>query len=393
MNNLPPLGELSVEQFLADYWQQKPLVIRNALPDFECPVTPEELAGLAMEEDVESRIILEKTEEQEGAPRWELKCGPFAEEDFTTLPDTHWTVLVQEINKHIPEFALLQERFNFLPNWRLDDVMVSFAPEHGTVGPHADNYDVFLIQGPGRRRWQLSYQASGPEQLIPDLPVRILKDFRPEEEYILEQGDMLYLPPCVVHHGVALEDCLTISVGYRAPAIAELAAAYCADTVSRINTERFYSDPGIEPRSQPGLITANELARIRTELREALLRDDDELARWFASFTTDVKPGHYLPEPEDELSRDALWETLNQEGELWRSEYARFSYIEQHGHTLFYVSGEEIPLHAALAFAAPLLSGQRRFDLATLMPHLATEGFADLLTTLYNLGALYFPGE
>jgi 50S ribosomal protein L16 3-hydroxylase len=393
MNNLPPLGELSVEQFLADYWQQKPLVIRNALPDFECPVTPEELAGLAMEEDVESRIILEKTEEQEGAPRWELKCGPFAEEDFTTLPDTHWTVLVQEINKHIPEFALLQERFNFLPNWRLDDVMVSFAPEHGTVGPHADNYDVFLIQGPGRRRWQLSYQASGPEQLIPDLPVRILKDFRPEEEYILEQGDMLYLPPCVVHHGVALEDCLTISVGYRAPAIAELAAAYCADTVSRINTERFYSDPGIEPRSQPGLITANELARIRTELREALLRDDDELARWFASFTTDVKPGHYLPEPEDELSRDALWETLNQEGELWRSEYARFSYIEQHGHTLFYVAGEEIPLHAALAFAAPLLSGQRRFDLATLMPHLATEGFADLLTTLYNLGALYFPGE
>jgi 50S ribosomal protein L16 3-hydroxylase len=393
MNNLPPLGELSVEQFLADYWQQKPLVIRNALPDFECPVTPEELAGLAMEEDVESRIILEKTEEQEGAPRWELKCGPFAEEDFTTLPDTHWTVLVQEINKHIPEFALLQERFNFLPNWRLDDVMVSFAPEHGTVGPHADNYDVFLIQGPGRRRWQLSYQASGPEQLIPDLPVRILKDFRPEEEYILEQGDMLYLPPCVVHHGVALEDCLTISVGYRAPAIAELAAAYCADTVSRINTERFYSDPGIEPRSQPGLITANELARIRTELREALLRDDDELARWFASFTTDVKPGHYLPEPEDELSRDALLETLNQEGELWRSEYARFSYIEQHGHTLFYVAGEEIPLHAALAFAAPLLSGQRRFDLATLMPHLATEGFADLLTTLYNLGALYFPGE
>jgi 50S ribosomal protein L16 3-hydroxylase len=123
------------------------------------------------------------------------------------------------------------------------------------------------------------------------------------------------------------------------------------------------------------------------------LRDDDELARWFASFTTDVKPGHYLPEPEDELSRDALWETLNQEGELWRSEYARFSYIEQHGHTLFYVAGEEIPLHAALAFAAPLLSGQRRFDLATLMPHLATEGFADLLTTLYNLGALYFPGE
>ncbi|MEN8169623.1 MAG: cupin domain-containing protein [Pseudomonadota bacterium] len=394
MKNTPfPLGELTSEQFLADYWQQKPLVIRNALPNFVCPITPEELAGLAMEEDVESRIIRENTGDNNDAAPWDLKSGPFNEEDFTSLPDTHWTVLVQEINKHIPEFALLQERFNFLPNWRLDDVMVSFAPEYGTVGPHADNYDVFLIQGPGRRRWQLSYQDCGPEQLIPGLPVRILNDFQPEEEYILEEGDMLYLPPGVVHHGVALEDCITISVGYRAPAIAELAAAYCADSVSRLDTEKFYNDPGIELREQPGLITTSELARIRDELRQVMQRDDDELARWFASFTTDVKPGHYLPEPESELSLDAFLETLNRQGELWRSEYARFSYIEQHGSTLLYVAGEEIPLHHDLAFAATLLSGQRRFDLTVLLPHLETAGFADLLTALYNLGALYFPGE
>jgi 50S ribosomal protein L16 3-hydroxylase len=385
------LGDIAPQEFLNHYWQQKPLLIRNALPDFTCPVTPEELAGLAMEENVESRLIQENVDNTDGAP-WSLKCGPFAEEDFTSLPDTHWTVLVQEINKHIPEFALLQERFAFLPNWRLDDVMVSYAPEHGTVGPHADNYDVFLIQGPGRRRWQLSYQDCSADRLIPGLPVRILADFQPEEEYILEEGDMLYLPPGVVHHGVALEDCITISVGYRAPAIAELAAAYCAETVSRIDTELFYSDPAIEPRKEPGLITASELARIRDELRQVLLRDDDELARWFASFTTDVKPGHYLPEPEEELDRDTLLATLNQVGELWRSEYARFAYIEQHGQTLLYVAGEEIPLHASLAFAAPLLSGQRRFKLATLLPHLADD-FAELLTALYNLGALYFPEE
>lgn len=202
---------------------------------------------------------------------------------------------------------------------------------------------------------------------------------------------MLYLPPGVVHHGVALEDCITISVGYRAPAIAELAAAYCADTVSHLDTEQFYSDPAIEAREQPGLITKHELGRIRGELRQALLRDDDELARWFASFTTDVKPGHYLPEPEEELSRDQWLHTLNQQGELWRSEYARFAFIEQHGQTLLYVAGEEIPLNDELAFAAPLLSGQRVFELATLLPHLETAGFAELLTALYNLGALYFP--
>jgi 50S ribosomal protein L16 3-hydroxylase len=391
MNKLPPLGELSVEQFLADYWQKKPLVIRNALPDFECPITPEEMGGLAMEEDVESRIILEHIAAKEGDAAWELKSGPFKEEDLTGLPDTHWTILVQEANKHIPEFALLQERFNFLPNWRLDDVMVSFAPEHGTVGPHADNYDVFLIQGPGRRRWQLSYQDCGPDKLLPNLPVRILANFVPEEEYILEEGDILYLPPGVVHHGVSLNDAITISVGYRAPAIAELAAAYCADTVSHLDTEQFYSDPDMESREAPGLITTRELGKIRDELRSALSRSDEELARWFASFTTDVKPGHYLPEPELELTTDEFLQRLNETGELWRSEYARFAYIEQSGQTLLYVAGEEIPLAPGLAFAAPLLSGQRVFELSELLPHLSTPGLADLLAALYNLGALYFP--
>ncbi len=388
MNKLPlPLGDLSAEQFLADYWQKKPLVIRNALPDFECPISPEELGGLALEAEVESRIILEK----DGVTPWELKSGPFTEDDLTSLPNTHWTLLVQEANKHIPEFALLQERFAFLPNWRLDDVMVSFAPQHGTVGPHADNYDVFLIQGPGRRRWQLSYQECGPEQLIPGLPVRILRDFQPVEEYILEEGDILYLPPGVVHHGVSLEDAITISVGYRAPAVAELAAAYCADTVSAIDSEQFYADPGIEPRDEPGLITPQELGRVRETIRAALARSDEELARWFASFTTDVKPGHYLPEPEQELTTGEFLQQLNATGELWRSEYARFAYIEQQGQTLLYVTGEEIPLAADLTFAAPLLSGQRLFALEQLLPHLTTPGFAELLTALYNLGALYFP--
>lgn len=384
-----PLGDLSAEQFLNEYWQKKPLVIRNALPDFVCPVTPEELGGLALEQDVESRLILEK----DGATPWELKSGPFREEVLTSLPDTHWTLLIQEANKHIPELALLQERFNFLPNWRLDDVMVSFAPEHGTVGPHADNYDVFLIQGPGSRRWQLSYQDCGAEKLIPGLPVRILNDFQPKEEYILEEGDILYLPPGVVHHGVSLDDAITISVGYRAPAVAELAAAFCADTVSRIDTELFYSDRDIERREHPGLITSKELEKLRHELRAALVRGDDELNRWFASFTTDVKPGHFLPEPEVAIDTDGLLDRLNQYGELWRSEYARFAYIEQNGQTLLYVAGEEIALADDLAFAAPLLSGQRVFAIQQLLPHLDTAGFADLLTAFYNLGALYFPDE
>ena len=385
----PPLNGLPPETFLRDYWQKKPLLIKNALPDFVCPVAPEELAGLACEEGIESRLI----QEQGGDTPWLVRHGPFAEEDFLALPDTHWTVLVQEINKHIPEFALLQDRFAFLPNWRLDDVMVSFAPDQGTVGPHADNYDVFLIQGPGRRRWQLSYQESGPEQLIPGLPLRILKDFRPEEEYILEEGDMLYLPPGVVHHGVALENCITISVGFRAPAKVELLSGYVADALSQMDTEAFYEDPDLAPQANPGEISAQAREKIRAIIRSLPL-DDESIDRWFASFTTDVRPGHYLPEPEEALPPAELLEALQQQGELWRSEYARYAYVNAtDGITRLYVAGEEFSLGSHLAFAAPLLCGQRVYTLSELSPHLNNVDFVALLSELYKIGAVYFPGK
>jgi 50S ribosomal protein L16 3-hydroxylase len=383
-----PLNGISIEEFLREYWQKKPLLIRNALPDFSCPVTPEELAGLACEPEVESRLI-----QEHGETPWQVRHGPFTEADFLALPESHWTVLVQEINKHIPEFALLQERFAFLPNWRLDDVMVSFAPDQGTVGPHADNYDVFLIQGPGRRRWQLSYQEAGPEQLLPDLPLRILKDFQPKEEYILEEGDMLYLPPGVVHHGVALEDCITISVGYRAPAKVELLSGFVADALAQMDSEAFYEDPDLAPQANPGKLTAQAREKVRAIIR-ALPLDDESIDRWCASFTTDVRPGHYLPEPEEELRPAQLLSLLQQEGELWRSEYARYAYIEtEEGLTRLYVAGEEFTLGVHLAFAAPLLCGQRVYPREELSPYLDNADFLELLTALYNLGAVYFPGE
>ena len=385
MNSQPPLGDITVEAFLQEYWQKKPLLIKNALPDFPCPVSPEELAGLACEPEVESRLI-----EEHGADGgWQVRNGPFSEEDFLALPESHWTVLVQEINKHVPEFALLQDRFGFIPNWRLDDVMVSFAPDQGTVGPHADNYDVFLIQGPGQRRWQLSYQEAGPEQLIPGLPLRILRDFRSEEEYVLEQGDMLYLPPGVVHHGVALDDCITISVGFRAPAKVELLSGYVADVLAGMDPEAFYEDPDLRPQTNPGQLTEQARERIR-EIIRSIPQDDEGIDRWFGSFTTDVRPGHYLPEPETPLDETQLLDAIRQQGELWRSEYARFAYVDDDpAQTLLYVAGEEFVLGKHLDFAAPLLCGQRVYKLEELEPHLNNIDFVSLLSQLYNLGAVY----
>lgn len=383
-----PLRATGIDEFLREYWQKKPLLVRNALPDFTCPITPAELAGLACEPAVESRLI-----QEHGESPWQVRNGPFSEEAFLSLPDSHWTVLVQEINKHIPAFALLLERFNFIPNWRLDDVMVSYASDQGSVGPHADNYDVFLIQGPGRRRWQLSYQDCGPEQLIPGLPLRILRDFQPEEEYILEEGDMLYLPPGVVHHGVALGESVTISVGYRAPARVELLSGYLAEVLAEMDPESFYQDPDLLPQKNPGEISAQARERIRAIIRNIPL-DDERIDRWFGSFTTDVRPGHYLPEPEEPLSAEQLPGAIEQCGELWRSEYARFAYMDKaDGERYLYVAGEEFRLEKHLAFAAPLLCGQRLYPLSELQPHFANGDFVALLVELYRLGAVYLPAE
>lgn len=387
MSGIKPLSpDFDITAFLSDYWQKKPVVLRGAMADFSCPITPEELAGLACEEGVESRLI-----QEHGETPWQVRNGPFTEEDFLALPDTHWTILVQEINKHVPEFALLQERFSFLPNWRLDDVMVSFAPDQGTVGPHADNYDVFLIQGQGRRRWQLSCQDAGPEHLIPGLPLRILRDFRPEEEYVLDEGDVLYLPPGVVHHGVALDDCITISVGYRAPAQVELLSGYLAEVLAQMDPEAFYEDPDLQPQSNPGQISLQAREKIRAIIRSIPL-DDERIDRWFGSFTTDVRPGHYLPEPEAVPEATELVAAIRENGELWRSEYARFAYVDDEtGHTRLYVAGEEFILGTQLAFAAPLLCGQRVYTLSELEAHLDNTDFMTLLLELYRLGAVYLP--
>ena len=380
------LGGLSAAEFLAQYWQKRPLLVRGAMPGYRCPLSPEELAGLACEEGIESRLIRQAHENRP----WQVQHGPFEETDFLQLPASHWTVLVQEINKHVPEFALLQEQFNFLPNWRLDDVMVSYAPDQGGVGPHADNYDVFLIQGAGQRRWQLSYQDAGPDQLIADLPLRVLADFRPEEEYLLQAGDMLYLPPGVVHDGVALGHSITISVGFRAPNRVELLAAYLADVLAQMDSEAFYSDPDRQPQNNPGLIDAHSLETIRRMIR-AIPQDDADIDRWFGSFITDVRPGHFLPEPETALDEQAFVHHLREYGELWRSEYARFAYTEGDGQTQLYVAGEVYPLSGELMQAAPLLCGQRVYPASEIEQALSWDGMMALLLSLYRLGAVYFP--
>lgn len=386
--NPPTLfGGLSIEEFLRDYWHKKPLFVRQAIPGYRCPIAPEELAGLACEEGVESRIVMEKG----GKRPWQAEHGPFPEERFTQLPATHWTVLVQEINKHVPEFAALQDQFDFIPWWRLDDVMVSYAPPFGTVGPHADNYDVFLIQGLGRRRWQINSMHPGPDDLIPGLDLRIMTAWVTEQEWIVEPGDLLYLPPGVPHFGVALEECITVSVGFRAPNVKGMLIDFAERFIEQADSEQFYADPEQRLQVDPGEIDLGARERVRDIIR-AIDLSDEGIDRWLASFITEAKPGHEAMLPEEEFTAGTFRRRLKKERLLLRSEYCRFAhYADAAGAPHLFLDGEELTLDPALLPLVRFLSHQREYDAEVLLPLLESAGAEELLADMYNRGAFYFP--
>jgi 50S ribosomal protein L16 3-hydroxylase len=380
------LGDLTPETFLRDYWQQQPLLVRGALPDFPSPLAPDELAGLACEDDVTARLILE----QGGRTPWEMRYGPFDADDFMALPETHWTLLVQEVDRLIPAVADLLDAFRFVPNWRIDDVQISYAPEHGTVGPHVDSYDVFLIQALGHRRWQIGYDPvpEMDEAFVPDLDVRLLKDFEADAEWVVGPGDLLYLPPRLPHYGVALDDCMTYSVGFRAPAPADLLPAFLTDAAERLSDAPRYRDPGLRRPEHPGRIDADALARIRRMLRQAV-QDDDALDRWFARYVTTPGRGSAPLPPEEPVTTDELAEALRDGARLRRSAVADFVYLDRPSAPLLVVGGTEYLLTPTLAFAAPLLTGPTPLTLDALTSHLDADGFLSLLADLVNAGHLW----
>lgn len=333
-------GSLSTEDFMRDYWQKKPLFVKQALPGFRSLLSGDELAGLALEEDVESRLVIEKG----GTEPWQVIHGALDESLFTTLPESHWTLLVQEVNRHVPEVAKLLGRFDFIPSWRLDDIMVSYAEDQGSVGPHTDNYDVFLIQAEGKRRWQISSQQVTDEDLIPDIGMRIMGNFVSEQEWILEPGDMLYLPPNVPHHGVALGDCITYSVGFRAPTRTGMWQHY-QDYISESVTDEFYRDPDLQATKRPGLISSQARDRIR-ELIRSLPHEDELIDDWFGHFISEPMRGSGPYPPEILLDARGFEQAMQQASICYRSEDTRFAYFDDENGFRLYINGEQISIPA-----------------------------------------------
>jgi 50S ribosomal protein L16 3-hydroxylase len=341
---LTHLGDLSIEEFLRDYWQKKPLLIRNAFPNFESPLSPDELAGLALEEDVESRIIIEN-----GKTPWELLNGPFDEAIFSKLPPKRWSLLVQAVDQYVPEVNELLDYFRFIPNWRLDDLMISYAPDEGGVGPHFDYYDVFLLQGLGERRWKLGQMCDNNSPRVEGTRLKILSEFNTTDEWVLGPGDMLYIPPGIAHWGEAVgDDCMTYSIGFRAPSHADIVAEAGQEIALDIVDDKRFSDPDLTLQNNPGEIQSNAIDQIRTILNEHFT--DDRLAVWFGKYMTERKYLEHVEEAPEEIDADQWQSALADGCALWRHPAARVAFhTDVSGDTMLFADGEAINCTRPLA--------------------------------------------
>lgn len=276
------LGGLSAQSFLSQYWQKAPLLVRSALPDLGDLIDGDDLAGLATEEAVESRLVT--------ANDWKLRHGPFYEDDFAALPERDWTLLVQAVDHWVPDIAALFDHFRFIPSWRLDDIMLSYSVPGGGVGPHFDHYDVFLIQLSGQREWRIGQSCSEADDRREDTELNILAQFEEQERWVLEPGDMLYIPPGVAHWGTAISEGITCSIGFRAPSRAQVWSEFAHFMAEQDSDFERYSDPDLKARSNPYRLSDADIDRVQNLLTK-LTTDRQAITEWFGRYMTEPKYG------------------------------------------------------------------------------------------------------
>ena len=374
------LGDISPETFMEEYWQKKPLLIRQAFADFKSPITADELAGLACEEEVDSRIVMEK----DGEHPWFPVFGPMDETIFNSMPETHWTLVVNDMEKYLPELAWIVDRFRFIPEWRLDDLMVSYAADQGSVGPHVDLYDVFLLQGEGKRRWQISTREVTEDNQVKGTPLRIQKEFTAEEEWIVEPGDMIYLPPGVSHHGVSLGESISYSIGFRATSHADLVNDFIAHITQNLSPKLTYRDPDQSVQEYTNEIKQDALQRVTEIFKNYLQPDHPELQRWFGRFVSDTK-SDVMTEPEQEVDSIEELQVLANTGVLNRHTASRFAFAQNPENTLLFVDGEDYEVTAEFAKA---LCRQRQINLDELL-QVANKDEKLFIVAMYNQGKIY----
>ena len=340
---LPLLGGLSAAQFMRRHWQKRPLLVRRALPGVTAPLPRAELFALAARDDVESRLVVQRDK------AWTLRHGPLSRRALPPLTQSGWTLLVQGLDLHLDAAHELLSRFRFVPAARLDDLMLSYATDGGGVGPHLDSYDVFLLQVHGRRRWRIG--RARDTSWVDDVPLKILRRFEPEHDWVLEPGDMLYLPPAWAHDGVAVGECMTASVGFRSPKPSELAGELLTRLAEGIDTgadERLYRDPGQPATATPAALPP-ALHDFAAGALQAALREPQALARVL---------GEWLSEPKPQVWFEAATVPVGLKGGVRLDRRTRMLYDARH----LFINGEAFDIGGRDARLLRRLADQRHLS-------------------------------
>ena len=403
------LNNFDHQAFLKDYWQKKPLLIKGGLTSWANPISADELAGLALEDQVESRLILaEPVADSITKSQWTLEHGPFDEQRFNHLQEKNWTLLVQAVDHYAPEVAQLLNYFGFIPGWQIDDVMVSYATKGGGVGPHFDRYDVFLVQGQGQREWQIGQRCNQQTPLQADQALTLLTEFKCAATYQLSAGDILYVPPYVSHWGTALDnDCMTYSVGFRSPSQAELLDDYTRFMQQQLSEDDRFRDAAIAA-SGAGAIDAQTIDHLAQMLTEKF-NNKSQLRHWFGRWASQTKystnEGDY---PNDESNHPIDASLLDKDDDndlvidgidfndselcIYRDTASRFYYMDAGDQLLLFINGREIQLGdmtEALEHSVKTMCNQQTFFAPQLQAWLHSDSKRQQLAELFENGELY----
>lgn len=370
MKKLTLLGGLTAAEFLRDYWHKKPLLIRQAIPGFQALLSPDALFELVQGDDVESRLITHSKHQ------WKMDSGPF--DRVPPLTQKNWTLLVQGVNLVDDAADALMRQFDFVPDARLDDLMISYATETGGVGAHFDSYDVFLLQAHGHRRWRISAQTD--LTLVEGMPLKILKNFQAEQEFILEPGDMLYLPPQYAHEGVALDECMTYSIGFRAPSYQELGEAFLESMIDSIDLPGRYADPDLKPQKHKAEIDGAMLSRISAELNKVRFTQED-ITLFLGEYLSEPKTHIFFEAPPVQLTKARFIQNTKKTG----IRLSRKTQMLHHGNYVF-INGTSFEVDKADLTTLKALANARKLDGALIAA--ASPDVIDALHTWYKDGWL-----
>ncbi|MCK8641161.1 cupin domain-containing protein [Acinetobacter schindleri] len=372
---LDVLGGITAEQFLAEYWQKKPLLVRNAMPEIAGLLEPDDVMELALDENVTARLIKQKDRDPN---QWSVKSSPLLKADFQKMPKL-WTLLVQAVDHYSFDLSELWKKFPFIPQWRRDDIMVSYAPQGGSVGKHFDFYDVFLVQGYGQRRWQLGQMCNAETELVPGQPLKLLPEMDVNFDEVLAPGDLLYVPPGLSHYGVAEDDCLTFSFGFRMPNVSDMMDRVGDKFAENEVLRNPLTDIIRDQISAAGEVTTNELEYLKSKIMEQL-HNSNVLEDAIMSLMSEPKYPENIPEAE-EIGTGDLEEALDQGYSIMLEPASRLLYTEEDDEILFWGNGEGLCVSEAFAEKLKLIANG---DSVTLNLDFADEDMLEDLADLLN---------